>query len=173
MPELSWADAVRFGAASGAIAGITNQGIGWLRDLAGFQNTRKTQADERLHQALLRDEADHAAARETFLRIAEGAREWITYTWVREFGFDSDYHGSSLVSPALTSPSQVIHDVDRIATGHPTKSVRLLARALKDQSDDRHNAIEGGISSVPDGDDFLSWINQIEEVIEVIHDPEV
>jgi len=169
MADLSWADALKFGSASGLIAGAVNQGIGYLRDRAGFRSTAKAQAEERRHQALLREEAAHADARSTFLPLMEEVRERISYDWAKDFGLEVDYHGTNLAPPRLGGPAETIRNLDRVATGHPTGRVRAAARLLHDEVDGVYNMVEGNVGAQPGVEDYSNWLMQANKIIENLH----
>ena len=171
MADFTWLDALKFGSASGLIAGIANQAFGYVRDAAGFRRTTQAQKDERAHQALLSQEAAHANSRAALLPFIEDVREWISFKWGDDFGLEVDYHGSHVPQPSLKGPAEVIRSVDRVATGHPTAAIRRDARSLRDRIDGCYNMIEDGHPAQPGIEDFSAWLQSAEALIEAMHLP--
>jgi hypothetical protein len=172
MADFTWIDALKFGSASGVIAGLSNQGFGFLRDLMGYKNTEKSQAEERAHQAALRAEAAHGDARSTYLPLAQEVREWIDYSWGHDFGLEVDYHGSYAMNPAI-GPAEAIARLGEVATGHPSAVVRRMAGALKDSIDGVVNMIDGNEAQRPGVEDYSDWLKASDEVVEAIHLPSI
>lgn len=74
----------------------------------------------------------------------EDARYWISHEWGRKLGLEVEYHGGNLIPPALAGPATVLNNLDRVSTGHPTRTIRAAARALHDELDGIYNMIRCG-----------------------------
>ena len=120
---------------------------------------------------MLRQEAAHADSRPDLLPLVQQVREWISFAWGRDFGGEVDYHGTHLLPPKISGPAEAIANLDRVATGHPTKAVRQAARSLSDSIDGVYNTIDSGRSSEPGIEDFSRWLQSADALIEAMHLP--
>lgn len=159
----SW---LAFGATSGAVAGATNQLLGLIRDSLGHRALRRAQTIEREHQSLLRSEAAHAEARERYLPMIQECRDWNNREWAQRFGMEVGYHGTNSVQLASCDVGDVLRNLDRVATGHPTRGVRELASALHTRIDESFNTVDGAQSSEPSAEDFEAWNSMLLELAE-------
>ena len=182
---MSWTSDVgavlAFGATSGAVAGIVNQAAGAFRDRrdrnfrqgerkAEQRFTGQQQEAERVHQATLRAEAAHAAARQEFIGIAADVAGWIQGEFADAYGADGDYFGGNQSPSELTTPRRALIALRKIAWRHPTREVRLIAAKLVDTVDDQYFTSEMAQAG-PSQMTFQSWVEQSETLIDVILQP--
>jgi hypothetical protein len=136
---------------------------------------REKQADDRLHEDLLRRDQAHSDARPTFLPLAESAQTWIDYHWGQDFGADVEFYNVEVVAPSLNTPAEVIAELRRIASGHPTAEIRQKARSLSDSISNVYNSprqlSDGSYKTEPEVDDYREWFTAVNSLIESMHDP--
>lgn len=156
------------GLAAGLISGVVT--------LLGGMWERKHRTKEReaiaLHEARLRREAAHDAARADFLPKAEALGLWM-------HNMAGDIHWQEVgsnwwagTSNAGLSREEVIPLLRAIRYGHPTKSVRDKAEGLLVDVENRLTEVIGNAVPDPDLDEVMDWLSRINELIEVIHTPD-
>jgi hypothetical protein len=181
--EVEWLDAIQFGITTGLVGGLANQGFGMLREKlernfrrderqAVEQSAEQIRLDERRHQAILRREAAHDAARQKFLPMAEDLLAWADWE-AHEAHADEggDFHYVGAKRTTISDEGEAIRMAREIATGHPSKHVREKADALYNKINVHYGEFRPNGNYAPTFDDVYAWMNLAEELVELVHTP--
>lgn len=181
--EVEWVDAIQFGITTGLVGGLANQGFGMLREKlernfrraerqAEEESVGRTRLDDRRHQAILRREAGHDAAKEVFLPKAEDLVAWADWeaseAHVDEGG---EFHYVGTKRSTLAGEADAIKTVREIATGHPSKHVRAKADELYTLVNSHFGEERPSGNYAPTFDEAYNWMKLAEELVELIHTP--
>ncbi|WP_201467379.1 hypothetical protein [Janibacter melonis] len=156
------------GLAAGLFSGVVT--------LLGGMWERKHRTKEReavaLHEARLRREAAHDAARPEFLPKAEALSTWMHQTAGRIHWDEVGSNWWAGTRGAVPSREEVIPLLRTIRYGHPTKAVRDKANGLLTDLEHRFTEIVGNEIPDPTFDEVIDWLSRTEELIELVHTPD-
>jgi hypothetical protein len=171
---------------TGVVTAVINQVLaGWLagrRQRSEQAHQRALQEDQREHERRLRVEEAHAKARQDFLEDVAGALDWLSYEWGNVHGLDADWVPDHDPTPRFKSITEVIQALRCVELRHPTRTVRELARTLRENVSAHYGSIQPvwnhqlqeheQRTGVPPGfDTFADWVRTGESLIDAIHEP--
>lgn len=162
---------LQLGIASGLVAGIVNQLAAALREKWTRQHDSEERQKARDHEALLRAEADHVAARDRYLEKARLAHDWITADLTRAYGDDANYVGTRGIGTG--NVRDAVLALDEIRAMHPTREVRNRAADLARSLDNFFGEMYFGDPSEnePSTEEYRKWAEQAEGLMEAMHAP--
>lgn len=136
-----------------------------------FNQTERT--DRELHEQILRREAAHDAARDAFLPMAQDVQRWLEKEELdKHWEDEGTYRPPTGNSPVLGSAGDAVDLLTAIATGHPTRRVRLASRALLDKITGTLGDVNSGWGRVVSFDEWAEWESDSRALIEAIHTPD-
>ena len=122
--------------------------------------------------------AAHLDASDDYLDDLDSLLRWANSVAAEALQNETDYYDpEGSVREPLTALPQHLSNLRRLSVRHPTHEVRGMARAL----DSKLRGFYGDMTRQSNGEEFPSWserdellnfIEQVEELIESIHDPE-
>lgn len=156
------------GFAAGLVSGVVT--------LLGGMWERKHRTKEReaigFHEARLRREAAHDAARLDFLPKSEAIAMWMHQTAGSVHWEQVGTNWWAGTRGAVPSREDVVPLLRAIRYGHPTKAVRDKAKGLLADVENRFTEIVGNEIPDPTLDEVTDWLSRTEELIELIHTPD-
>jgi hypothetical protein len=186
----AWSQWIGLGVTSGVAAGTVNQLLSWARETRdrAFARDQKTLErehhrrqqelerdhqkamlnDQRSHESQLRAERAHFEERGTFLPMAQEIRRWLYSQRVLHFGGPSGNVGLTDSRP-LPDYEHVSDYLEQIATGHPTREIRNIAKDLDAEIEERFLRAEGPCA--PTEDELQGWMDQTARLIRCLHEP--
>ena len=172
--KVGWWQVLLLGGSSGVLAGLVNQGAGFVRDLlAGKAHAVELERD-REHQRALRREEAHAAARETYLGYVAQAIDHVQAAFFREFGSTVGMQMLSFPVPEVQDITEILAGLRKIAREHPSADVRELANDvfgdLINYYNDPIEAHGGPSERVLDAYD--RWLTKLSDLLDRIHLPD-
>lgn len=181
----AWVGWVLFLILSGLVVGIFNQvGASLVAILQNRSQERlqegqqefqeRTQLNERENQSLQLLITAHFQHREKSLEDAVNVRGWIWGMSSRLFGSDYDYYGHNDPQPVISSATDALGALDRIAYYHPSRSIRNAARNLRHSIGNHFNSPNDdhtGLGGDPEEKQLDKWLESADKIIELIHTP--
>lgn len=148
--------------------GFGGQALLWIKEWT-FERRREQLGRE------LRYEEAASRARDILIEDAGNVSAWIDYKWAETHGPEVDFY-SELPKPSTGSVGEVLAALQRIATRHPMRGIRVEATELRHDID----AMYGDVtrrddprhvhSPFPSQDTFKEWSDAAEKLVEAIHE---
>ena len=100
--------------------------------------------------------------------MARDVSAWLNYAAAEQH--DDGHPWQFLAAPPVREGA-AIDAMNRIALTHPSRTVRQKAQSIHSEMFGRYVIIDGNSLGEPELDELLRWISDVEELVELIHDP--
>ena len=176
MAVVDWPQLVTLALGSGAVAGVTNNLAGGIRDTLTRKGAAEAAKRERIEAGRVRREVAAENAREANIRLAILVRNWLDQEiWDLTTTEDGEpvqhVTADSQAEDAVSAENALMN----IAMNHPNSSVRSVARKLAGEIHEESWAVIGRLHEAEHAtkSTYEGWRDRIDDLIEKIHVPDV
>lgn len=139
----------------------------------------RMQKDTRENESLQLLIKSHFEQRHRLLEAAIESYNWIYLQIFENYGSQNEVYEYHEPPPKLNSVTDVIGSLRMISQTHPTRSVRQLAKRLKDGINRHYSTLtecgeefgEPIVGGTPSEDRLFEWLKECDALIEMLHTP--